>query len=118
MKPGSGTYIRSSLSIWSSDPFSLLFDPRKEVHLDLFEARKGLEGIIGELAAQKRTEEDLQRMEDALQDMEGSAGDEAIYIRHEIEFNQAILRAARNIILSKTLWRKCTSSFMKAGNGR
>ena len=65
MKPGSGTYLRSSMSDWSSDPFSLLFHLRKPIQIDLFEARKGIEGIIAELAAKKRTEEDLQTMEAA-----------------------------------------------------
>ena len=99
MKPGSGTYLRSSMSDWSSDPFSLLFHLRKPIQIDLFEARKGIEGIIAELAAKKRTEEDLQTMEAALQEMRSHLEDKKEYIKYEIEFHQAIIRAAKNTIL-------------------
>ena len=99
MRPGSGTYLRSSMSDWSSDPFSLLFNLSRPLHIDLFEARMGIEGIIAELAAKKRTEEDLQIMEAALQKMRSHVEDKKEYIKYEIEFHQAIIRAAKNTIL-------------------
>ena len=99
MRPGSGTYLRSSMSDWSSDPFSLLFNLSRPLHIDLFEARMGIEGIIAELAAKKRTEEDLQTMEAALQKMRSHVEDKKEYIKYEIEFHQAIIRAAKNTIL-------------------
>ena len=99
MRPGSGTYLRSSMSDWSSDPFSLLFNLSRPLHIDLFEARMGIEGIIAELAAKKRTEEDLQNMEEALQKMRSHVEDKKEYIKYEIEFHQAIIRAAKNTIL-------------------
>jgi len=100
MRPGSGTYLRSSMSDWSSDPFSLLFHLRQPIHLDLFEARMGIEGVIAELAAKKRTEEDLRAMEHALQRMRSRLGDRKEYITYEIQFHQAIIRAAKNAILA------------------
>jgi GntR family transcriptional regulator, transcriptional repressor for pyruvate dehydrogenase complex len=99
MRPGSGTYLRSSMSDWSSDPFSLLFNLSRPLHIDLFEARMGIEGIIAELAAKKRTEEDLQAMGAALQKMRSHVEDKKKYIKYEIEFHQAIIRAAKNTIL-------------------
>jgi len=99
MRPGSGSYLRSSMSDWSSDPFSLLFNLNRPVHIDLFEARMGIEGIIAELAAKKRTEEDLKNMEVALQNMRSNLGDKKEYIEYEIKFHQTIIAAARNTIL-------------------
>ncbi len=99
MRPGSGTYLRSSLSKWSSDPFSLLFHLSKPVHIDLFEARMGIEGVIVELAAKKRKEEDLRKMEKALQAMRSNAENKKEYIKFELQFHQAIIRAAHNTIL-------------------
>lgn len=99
MRPGSGSYLRSSMSDWSSDPFSLLFNLNRPVHIDLFEARMGIEGIIAELAAKKRTEEDLKNMEVALQNMRSNLGDKKEYIEYEIKFHQTIIKAARNTIL-------------------
>jgi GntR family transcriptional regulator, transcriptional repressor for pyruvate dehydrogenase complex len=121
-KPGSGTYLRSSLSNWDHEPFSLLFDLRKELHIDLFEARMGIEGVIAELAARKRTEEDLREMESALKMMRASVEDKAEYILQEIRFHQAVIRAAKNSLLEdimekmyKLLFesRKKTVAFLK-----
>jgi len=98
MRPGSGTYLRSSLSRWSSDPFSLLFHLSRPVHIDLFEARMGIEGVIAELAARKRTEEDLKNMEAALQKMRSHLEDKKEYIKYEIKFHQAIITAAKNTV--------------------
>jgi GntR family transcriptional repressor for pyruvate dehydrogenase complex len=103
MRPGSGTYLRSSMSDWSSDPFSLLFHLRKPIQIELFEARKGIEGVIAELAAQKRTEDDLQKMETALQKMRSHLANKKKYIKYEIEL-LAIIRAASNTIL-KISWK-------------
>jgi GntR family transcriptional regulator, transcriptional repressor for pyruvate dehydrogenase complex len=99
MRPGSGTYLRSSMSGWSSDPFSLLFHLSRPIHIDLFEARMGIEGIIAELAAEKRTDADLLAMERALEKMRSHVKDKREYIKYEIEFHQAIIRAAKNTIL-------------------
>jgi GntR family transcriptional repressor for pyruvate dehydrogenase complex len=99
MRPGSGTYLKSSISDWSPDPFSLLFHLRKPTHFDLFEARMGIEGVIAELAAKKRTEEDLQKMEIALQKMRSQLKDKKEYIKYEIKFHEAIIQAAKNAIL-------------------
>jgi len=99
MRPGSGSYLRSSMGDWSSDPFSLLFHLSRPVHIDLFEARMGIEGVIAELAAKKRTGEDLENMEAALQSMRSSLKNKKEYIKYEIKFHQAIITAAKNTIL-------------------
>jgi GntR family transcriptional repressor for pyruvate dehydrogenase complex len=99
MRPGSGTYLRSSMSDWSADPYSLLFSLRQPMQVELFEARMGIEGVLAELAARKRTEKDLERMEAALQKMKRHMDMKHEYIQYEIEFHQTIIVAARNSIL-------------------
>jgi GntR family transcriptional repressor for pyruvate dehydrogenase complex len=99
MRPGSGTFLRSSLGSWSHEPFSLLFDLNPSIHLDLFEARMGIEGLLAELAAKKRTEDDLRRMKVALERMKSHLTDKEEYIKHAIEFHRAIIGAARNVVL-------------------
>lgn len=99
MRPGSGSYLRNSISNLSSDSFSLLFHLNKSIHIDLFEARKGIEGVITELAAKKRTKEDLEKMKAALQNMRSHLEDSEEYIKYEIKFHQAIIKAAKNTIL-------------------
>jgi GntR family transcriptional regulator, transcriptional repressor for pyruvate dehydrogenase complex len=105
MRHGNGTYLRSSLDVWSHEPFSLLFNLNPSTHLDLFEARIGLEGVIAELAAKKRSQDDLTRMEIALRHMEAHLNDKAGLIRYEFEFHQAIVEAAHNILL-RTIMEK------------
>lgn len=99
MRPGSGTYLKDSLGSWSHEAFSLFFDLNPSVHLDLFEARLGIEGFVAELAAKKRTEDDLQRMESALKGMKAHLAEKGEYIRHEIEFHRAVIAAAKNVVL-------------------
>jgi GntR family transcriptional repressor for pyruvate dehydrogenase complex len=59
----------------------------------------GIEGIIAELAAKKRTDEDLRRMDLALERMRSQVQDKKRYIQHELEFHQAIVQAAKNVVL-------------------
>ena len=99
MRPGSGTYLKDSLDAWSHEAFSLFFDLNPSIHLDLFEARLGIEGFIAELAAKKRTEDDLKRMEAALKLMKSHLADKDEYIRHENEFHRTIFVAAKNVVL-------------------
>ena len=99
MRPGSGTYLKNSLDAWSHEAFSLFFDLNPSIHLDLFEARLGIEGFIAELAAERRAEDDLTRMEAALKRMKSHLSDKDEYIRHENEFHRAIFVAAKNVVL-------------------
>jgi GntR family transcriptional repressor for pyruvate dehydrogenase complex len=99
MRPGSGTFLKDSLDAWSHEAFSLFFDLNPSIHLDLFEARIGIEGFMAELAAKKRTADDLKRMEVALRAMKANLSDKTEYIRHEIEFHRAIIGAAKNVVL-------------------
>jgi GntR family transcriptional repressor for pyruvate dehydrogenase complex len=99
MVPGSGTYLRSSLDSWSNDPFSMLFELKKTVHIDLFDARRGIEGIIAELAAERRTDEDLERMELALKNMRKNVKDRDLFLKFESKFHEAVIHGARNFIL-------------------
>jgi len=99
MLPGNGTYLRSSLDSWSNDPFSILFDLNKTVHIDLFEARRGMEGVIAELAAEKRTDKDLESMELVLKSMRDSVKDRDQFLKFETKFHEAVILAAQNFIL-------------------
>ena len=103
MRPGSGTFLRSALDGWSHEPFSLLFDLNPSTHLELFEARIGLEGVIAELAARKRTAAHLRKMESALRGMRAHFNGKEEWIKYEIEFHQAIIEAAQNVVLGTVM---------------
>jgi DNA-binding FadR family transcriptional regulator len=68
----------------------------------LLEARRIIEVSVAELAAARRSDEDLAAMEDALADMRTSAvaGDVERFVTADIAFHQAVLDAAGNPFLS------------------
>jgi GntR family transcriptional repressor for pyruvate dehydrogenase complex len=66
---------------------------------DLFETRRTLEVELASLAAERRTDDDLQAMRRALSEMEKAIGDPEAWCRTEPEFHSCIVRAARNGVM-------------------
>jgi GntR family transcriptional repressor for pyruvate dehydrogenase complex len=99
-RPGSGTYLADSAAPWPLEPFSLLFSLNKSALFEVFEARKGLEGMVASLAAQRRTEGDLKTMREALEGMGKNLKDYVLYTEYEKAFHLAIVEAARNNVIS------------------
>lgn len=62
----------------------------------LFEARLCLEASIAELAAEHRTEEQLQVLDRTLADMRASVKDRATFMQHDTDFHRELARAAAN----------------------
>jgi len=77
-------------SSFEEDPLAL---PRK-----LIEARRVVEVAVAELAAQRRTPEDLDRLEESLATMRASAArsDVASFLAADIAFHQQVMDAADN----------------------
>lgn len=67
---------------------------------ELLEARKVLETAHAEMAAQRRTEDDLHRLEQILEDMAAHAGDEEEGGRLDMAFHTALAQAARNSVMA------------------
>ena len=102
-RPGSGTYLTTSENKWPKEPFSILFSINKSALFDIFEARKGLEGMVASLAARRSTEDDLEHMQEALSGMEKALDQHAQYNKFEREFHLAIIEAARNNVISQLM---------------
>lgn len=96
---GSGTYLKNSADRWPMEPFSILLSLNKGALLDIFEARKSLEGTVAALAARRRNEDDLKIMEESLRKMRLNVGHYGIYTRHELRFHRAIVEAAGNRVI-------------------
>jgi GntR family transcriptional repressor for pyruvate dehydrogenase complex len=99
-RPGSGTYLSSSPDNWQITPFSLLLTLNKGMLLDIFEARKSLEGTVAALAAQRRTDEDLKILSRALKQMKENLDDTNRYGIYELQFHQAIVEASKNLVIA------------------
>lgn len=78
----------------------LISDPISGLH-DLFEAREALESQAARLAAQRRTQEDLDAMEDAILEMERSIHMKRDVKSSSLRFHSALIAATGNVVLIK-----------------
>ena len=65
----------------------------------LFEARLTLEMSIAELAAEHRSDEQLETLDRALEGMRSSVKDRAAFMQHDTDFHRQLARAAANPVL-------------------
>jgi GntR family transcriptional regulator, transcriptional repressor for pyruvate dehydrogenase complex len=102
---GSGTYLSTPSDKWTLEPFNLLFTLSKERLNDIFEVRKSLEGTVAGLAAERRSDEDLEDIKNKLNLMEDSLEDDVEYAKKEVEFHRAIIEASKNLIIADMMER-------------
>jgi GntR family transcriptional repressor for pyruvate dehydrogenase complex len=80
--------------------FFLIMDPQRGLH-DLYEAREAIEIQAARLAARRRTQEDLDAIEDALLEMERNIIMEKDVKNASLRFHSAIIKASGNDVLIK-----------------
>jgi DNA-binding FadR family transcriptional regulator len=102
-RQGDGTYRRQSESTLLPEAieWGLLLGDHTTV--DLIEARAYLEVAHAELAAERRTDADLSRMETHLQEMEDAGDDVAAFNDADVAFHLAVAAASGNTVLYGTL---------------
>ena len=98
-RQGSGSYLADSLSDILKEPLEFALALKGVGKTDLFETRQALEVRLAGLAAQRRTEEDLQRMLDALAKMKKSINIADEWCVYEMRFHECIVHAARNAVM-------------------
>jgi len=98
-QPGRGTQVSDDalVSVRMMELVRQEMDQRdaRVVH----EARRLIESSITGLAAERATEEDIERIEAALRKMQQSLGDESAFAEADLEFHHAVARAARNHLI-------------------
>lgn len=103
VRHGSGMWIQPPESWDHLDPlilFERVRSGRDVCWLDeVLELRKVLELAAAELAATRRTADDLAVMESELQAMRGLVHDPASFVQRDVAFHEAIMAAARNRLL-------------------
>jgi GntR family transcriptional regulator, galactonate operon transcriptional repressor len=98
-----GTIVRSR-SDWNLLDESLLRwlgEPDDSLIEDINEVRKIVEPAVAELAAERRTDSDLEDLENALAGMEKAGSDAAAAIQADLLFHRLLLFAAHNELLSR-----------------
>ncbi|MFK7692895.1 FadR/GntR family transcriptional regulator [Paenibacillus sp. HJGM_3] len=103
IRQGEGCFVRAMDDRELDVPqFEHLFTS-KEAIFDLLEARKALETANAGLAAAKRDDQDLQRLEAILADMDSELGTEAVGEKQDMRFHMALAEATHNPIMVKLL---------------
>lgn len=101
VRQGSGTYVSKNIGI-SEDPlgFTFIKDTRKLTE-DLFTLRYILEPEVAMLAAQKRTEKQMEYLESIALDIENSIqSTDKLHFELDIEFHSTIARMSQNIAMN------------------
>jgi GntR family transcriptional regulator, transcriptional repressor for pyruvate dehydrogenase complex len=103
MKQGEGTFIREFDVDQINFPLSTAILMNKKDVFDLLEVRKIIETGAAMAAANRRTEDHLQKMEEILKDMMVVQGDEELGEKADLQFHLAIAEASGNIMLANLL---------------
>jgi len=105
VRPGSGTVVSSPTRDAVTQSMSLLLRTAQlEIDYDkVHEIRRILEVEIAALAAQRRTPQDLERMEEILREASEIEGDRNCFAECDVAFHAALARATRNELFSVLL---------------
>jgi GntR family transcriptional repressor for pyruvate dehydrogenase complex len=100
-RPGKGTWVRD-------DALAMLIHPTVvktrlgELHArELYEARLVVEVGLTELAAQRATPEEIERIWGTLKAMEATVQDDDAFVKADLEFHLAVARAGHNDLLEE-----------------
>lgn len=95
---GAGTFVQAH----EAPEINLSHRLARASLLDVYEVRQGLELQAAPLAAERRTEEDLQRINEALRRRKRARrlGRMQAWVDADIDFHQAVVDAAHNSVLS------------------
>ncbi len=107
-RQGGGNYVAESLGSTFSDPLLQLLENNAEAQRDLLEFRHTLEGACAYYAAQRATDVDRQRLEEAFARLQGCYSRPGKVSRAEegaadASFHLAIAEASHNAVLLHTI---------------
>ena len=102
-KVGGGTFIREISLDNALLPFSAVLSKDKNLIKELLEVRQLLESEIALLASKRASEEDIERMEAALDLMRQEIDSGEIGLRGDNAFHNALAIASQNMAMSKIL---------------
>lgn len=100
IKPGSRTSLNKSLSKLLINPMKFMTLLHNVGILELFKTRKIIEVALARLAAENAEEDDIERMNRALEKAKDLVSEPDKYLFFEMEFHEAIFKASRNRILT------------------
>lgn len=93
-----GVFVKNIGSPLMSDPLRQLFQEDQGMFPYLYETRRDIELASAELAAQRRTTEDLDAMYAHIERMQADLSDNHLAIVDDIAFHMAVARATHNFL--------------------
>ena len=98
VKQAKRTYVKSVTSGRMQDPLSLLIQTDTQKIHDLIEVRKAMEAWGAYYAAQRASEEDIERLEKILKEMKQAIENDQPWGKEDADFHLAIAQATHNTI--------------------
>lgn len=99
-RQGSGSFLATSSADILRVPLEIALALNRTGTSELFETRKTLEVKLAQLAAERRTSDDLNQMESCLDRLKASMGVPDQWCAHEISFHNYIVVAAKNGVMT------------------
>ncbi len=98
---GGGTFVTDTMQAAFTDPWQQMLKDHPDIHGDMLEFRHMLEGQAAQLAAERGTAEDFERIRQCHETLERAFAqqDLAMCIRADVDFHQAIAEASHNVMI-------------------
>lgn len=96
---GEGVYVKEVAIADLVDKIDYVAEPSKDILQELFEAREAIEVKALRLACQKRTEDDIAKMDKSIEKMEKEISTGTSIVFESQHFHTLIVKASRNQIL-------------------
>jgi GntR family transcriptional repressor for pyruvate dehydrogenase complex len=120
---GNGSFVVAPVRAPLNHSLDLLLKADQTDVVELFEVRRILEGEAAALAASRRTDHDLEQMDEAVEAMERALDSESAFIEADLRFHLFVAEATRNRVathlmhaIRDLLQRSLSSAFHVAGS--
>ncbi len=100
---GDGNFISASSTDWPMEPLSIFLSVKRGAMIDLIDARQGLENTAAELAARRRTDNDIARMRQVIQKMHKTQNRPEMFYKNDLGFHLQLVAAAKNPVIADLL---------------
>lgn len=102
-RQGDGHYVSGSVEETFHYGWEDLIDAHEGMENEVLDFRRGIEGMLAALAAQRRTEADLARMENWLAKLREAYAQNNLDLQSaaDVAFHQAVAEAAHNILFTR-----------------
>lgn len=98
---GGGTFVTDTMQAAFTDPWQQMLKDHPDIHGDMLEFRHMLEGQAAQLAAERATVEDFDRIRSRYEALERAFAEQDLEkcIETDVEFHQAIAEASHNVLI-------------------